>query len=101
MLFGLLLAMNVNALFALVESVVNAVTWIARAAASPLLPAGAREGFTIFSPLYFYLTEVPSRVLLSEAFAVASFALASCVLASYGASRAVASFRPAEVLRYE
>jgi lipoprotein-releasing system permease protein len=101
LLLGLLLALNVNRMFSLVELAVNAAAWLARAAASPFLPAGARQGFTIFSPLYFYLTEVPSRVLLPEAFAVAFFALAACVLASYGASRIVATFRPAEVLRYE
>jgi lipoprotein-releasing system permease protein len=101
MIAGLLVAANINGLFALVELVVNALRRAALFAASPFLGGASREGFTIFSPLYFYLTEVPSRVLFPEAFFVASFAVLACLLASYGASRAVAGFRPAEVLRYE
>jgi lipoprotein-releasing system permease protein len=100
MLLGLLLAGNVNTLFAVVERTVNMLTWLAGSAAA-FAGGGARGSFAVFSPLYFYLTEVPSRVLFPEALAVASFALLSCLVAAYGASRTVAAFRPSEVLRYE
>lgn len=93
---GLLLAGNINGVFAGVETAVNA-----------LLSLGARvfgaegAGFAIFSPTSFYLVEVPSRVLPREAFAVAFLAVFSCTFAAYAASRAVSRFRPAEVLRHE
>jgi lipoprotein-releasing system permease protein len=101
MLIGLALAANINAVFSAVEVLVNAVMWAAHALSAPFRPAGGSEGFAIFSPLYFYLTEVPSRVLLPEAFLVAFFATLASVAAAYGASRTVAAFRPAEILRYE
>jgi ABC-type lipoprotein release transport system permease subunit len=40
-------------------------------------------------------------VLPLEAFLVAFFAMLACVGAAWGASRSVAAFRPAEILRYE
>jgi len=93
---GLLLAGNVNGVFAFVEGVVNAVRGLAAALGGP-----GGTGFAIFSPSSFYLVEVPSRVLPREAFLVAFLAVFSCTFAAYAASRAVSRFRPAEVLRYE
>jgi lipoprotein-releasing system permease protein len=101
MIFGLALASNINSVFSIIEGAVNEILWVGRAVAAPLLSGSTSEGFSIFSPLYFYLTEVPSRVLLPEAFLVASFAILASVTAAYGASRLVASFRPSEILRYE
>jgi lipoprotein-releasing system permease protein len=93
---GLLVAGNVNAVFAGVEAVVNAVLALAAR-----IGGGGRGGFAIFSPTSFYLVEVPSRVLPREAFVVAFLAVFSCTFAAYAASRAVSRFRPAEVLRHE
>jgi lipoprotein-releasing system permease protein len=100
MLLGLLLAANINGVFSLVETAINSVIWLAQALFAPLRDGGAGT-FAIFSPMYFYLTEVTARVLLPEAFLVASFAMLACVGAAWGASRTVTSFRPAEILRYE
>ena len=96
---GLLVAVNVNEVFAGVEDVVNAVIMGVRAVALSVTTGGS--GFEIFSPTAFYLTRVPSRVFPQEAFLVAFFAVSSCVAAAAAASRAVSVFRPAEVLRYE
>jgi lipoprotein-releasing system permease protein len=93
---GLLLALNINGVFAGVETVVNAVLGLAARAVG-----GDAGGFAIFSPTSFYLVEVPSRVLPREAFFVAFLAVFSCTFAAYAASRAVSRFRPAEVLRHE
>jgi lipoprotein-releasing system permease protein len=98
---GLLLAVNVNGVFSGVELAVNTVLGIGRILLAPFVREGAAEGFAIFSPSYFYLTNVPSRVFLPEAFLVCFFALFACVGAAWAASRAVSRFRPAEVLRYE
>jgi lipoprotein-releasing system permease protein len=93
---GLLVAGNINAVFAGVEAVVNVVLSF-----SARIVGGAGGGFAIFSPTSFYLVEVPSRVLPREAFFVAFLAVFSCAFAAYAASRAVSRFRPAEVLRHE
>ncbi len=101
MILGLAIAANINAVFSLVEVVVNGALRLANSIAAPITHGASREGFSIFSPLYFYLTEVPSRVLPREAVLVASFAVLSSVAAAFGASRSVAGFRPSEILRYE
>ncbi len=101
MALGLLLSVNINAVFAVVERVVNAVLAAGSALAAPLLPVAAGGGFSIFSPMYFYLTSVPSRVLPREAFLVVFLALLACVAAAAAAARAVSRGRPAEVLRNE
>ncbi len=88
---GLAIAGNVDWVFAAVEDVVNGAMAL----------VGAAGAFAIFSPTSFYLVSVPSRVLPREAFLVAFLAILSCTLAAWTASRAVARYRPAEVLRYE
>jgi lipoprotein-releasing system permease protein len=98
---GLSLAVNVSGVFSAAEWAVNRVLDLGRALISPFLAQGGGEGFAIFSPTYFYLSEVPSHVFLREAFLVAFFAVAACVGAAWAASRTVSRFRPSEVLRYE
>jgi lipoprotein-releasing system permease protein len=95
---GLLLASNINAVFRAAEALVNLVLELASRLVVPL--AGG-DRFALFSPTYFYLSEVPSRVLLPEAFLVVLFALGSCVLAALFAAVPVRRVLPAEVLRYE
>ncbi len=98
---GLALAVNVNGIFSGVEHVVNGLLRLASILASPFVSGEPGGGFAIFSPSYFYLTAVPSHVFLREAFLVSLFAVSACVAAAWAASRAVARFRPSEVLRYE
>jgi lipoprotein-releasing system permease protein len=98
---GLAMAVNVDGVFGLVEAIVNGVLRAARALASPFFAESVGGGFSIFSPAYFYLSHVPSRVLPQEAVFVCFFAVLACTGAAWAASRAVSRFRPAEVLRYE
>jgi lipoprotein-releasing system permease protein len=101
LLLGLAISMNVNGVFTLVERAGNALIAAVRLFASPFSSASGGSGFAIFSPMYFYLDSVPSRVYPGEAFLVVFFALLACIAAAGVASRAVARFRPAEILRYE
>jgi lipoprotein-releasing system permease protein len=101
LVLGLALSVNVNEVFSAVERIVNFVMMIARTVVLSFSAGGSGDGFTIFSPTYFYLTKVPSHVFLREAFLVSFFAVASCAAAAWAASSAVSHFRPAEVLRYE
>ena len=98
---GLGLAVNVNGLFSTVEQVVNAVLRFGQLVMAPFASGEGGGQFSIFSPTYFYLSRVPSRVFLGETFVVSCFAVSACVAAAWAASRAVSLFRPSEVLRYE
>jgi lipoprotein-releasing system permease protein len=93
---GLLASSNVNGLFAVVEWLVNTAGALFARLAAPI-----GERFSLFSPAYFYLSEVPSRVLFSEAFLVVLFAMVSCAAAAGFAARATNAVRPMEVLRFE
>lgn len=95
---GLLVCENVNEIFRLAEVAVNGVTQAYRWVASSVSP-GVR--FQLFSPTYFYLEEIPARVLFPEVLGIFVFAVASSTVAAYVASTRTARIRPAAVLRYE
>ena len=101
LLAGLVVSVNVNGVFSLVEELINAVLRVVQLIASLFVHGGMEESFSIFSPAYFYLTQVPSRVFPQEAFFVCFFAVLACTGAAWAASRAVSKFRPSEVLRNE
>ncbi|MBL8967710.1 MAG: ABC transporter permease [Spirochaetaceae bacterium] len=96
LLAGLLIAVNVNEVFGLVEALVNgAVALWAR------LSGGGGADFRVFSPQYFYLMEVPVRVLFPETLFIVAAAVASAAAAAGSAAARVSGLAPAEVLRYE
>jgi lipoprotein-releasing system permease protein len=97
LLVGLLIAVNVNEAFSLVEALVNGVAYLWSRLAGTL----AGGDFRVFSPQYFYLMEVPVRVLFPETLFVVAAAIASAAAAAASAARRVAHLAPAEVLRYE
>jgi len=99
LVLGFLVSDHINAIFTLVEATVNAVGGLVAWLLAPFAPAGG--SFALFSPAYFYLDRVPSRVLFPEALFIFLFAILSSVAAAYLASRRVSEIKPAEVLRYE
>lgn len=101
LLAGLGVAVNVNGVFAGVDTVVNGLLSAVNVLASVFAPGGSKGSFAMFSPAYFYISRVPSRVFPQEAFLVCFFAVLACTGAAWAASRAVSRFRPAEVLRNE
>jgi len=98
---GLLVALNIAPFFAGLETIVNAVIDALNAAAHFLGGGSGIGDFAIFSPRYFYLTEIPSRVIPSEVALIFCFGFLSSLLAAAFASRRVSRILPAEVLRYE
>ncbi len=100
LLLGLLISANINAVFDFAEMVVNAGIAFVDLLLYPLLrsPSGR---FSLFSPAYFYITEVPSTVLLREAVLIVVFAVFAPTVAAAAAASRVKEVRPAEVLRYE
>jgi lipoprotein-releasing system permease protein len=97
LVLGLLLAVNVNQVFAIVESSVNTLSSLASRLAGSL----SGDEFRVFSPQYFYLMEVPVRVLFPETFFVTAAAITAAAAAASAAAGRISGLAPAEVLRYE
>lgn len=96
---GMLIAVNIDGLFRLAENAVNGLLGFIEAIIRPVM--GISAEFSVFSPAYFYLTEVPVSVPLFEVFAIFLFASGSAVVAAYVASKRSARILPASVLREE
>lgn len=98
--FGLLIAENINELFRLTERLVNGGIALLGTLTRPFF--AMEEGtFSLFSPAYFYLQEIPSRVMYREVLMVCVFTMTASLLAAWGASKDISDFDPAEILRYE
>lgn len=94
---GLLLSVRINGVFTLTESLINHVNHFLAA----LLHRGDDSTFSLFNPDYFYLTEIPTRIIFSEVLFVFIFGVLSATLASWKASGAITKMKSSEVLRYE
>ncbi len=90
-LLGLMLAYNINEVFAFVEIVASAVASV----------LDTKSQVSFFSADYFYISEVPSSVLLLETMLIFVFACVSATAAAYLAGRRATAIRPSQVLRYE
>jgi len=100
LVFGLIIALNINGFFMLVENIVNFFINIANILAG-FLGVGMAGNFAIFSPQIFYLKEIPSRILPEEVVLIFLFGFLSALGAAWFASRKASRIQPAEVLRYE
>jgi lipoprotein-releasing system permease protein len=94
---GLLIAGNVNAIFRGAELVINGIGSGLRF----LLGSMGGENFSLFSPRYFYITEVPAEILPGEVVGIFLFAFLCAAGAALLASTRVSKIRPSEVLRNE
>ncbi len=97
LILGLLVAVNINEVFSFVEALVNGISSLA----TWIIGGFGRNNFRVFSPQYFYLLEVPVRVLFPETFFITVAAIASSAVAAATAAGRVSHLAPAEVLRYE
>ena len=89
---GLLIALNVNQVFAALESLMAMV--------SGLFP-GANGSFSFFSPDFFYISDVPVRLPFIEVLFIFISGGASAMAAAWAASTRISSLMPSEVLRDE
>ncbi len=87
LILGLLVSGNINGIFSAVEKIVS------------LLSSGGN--FRIFSPSYFYIEKVPSRILPGELVFISLVSFLSAAISSYVASMRISSLRPREVLYNE
>jgi lipoprotein-releasing system permease protein len=97
LLCGLLIAARINEAFSLAEIAVTGIN----AFFAALFRVREGAAFTIFSPDYFYIDQVPVRMLFPEILFVFLFGILSSASAAYFASRSITKLKPSEVLRYE
>jgi len=97
LLAGLLLAVRINYVFVIAEDIVNGLNSFI----SALLMTGPGQPFSLFSPEFFYMDEIPVRIQFSETLFIFLFGVLSAALAAWIASRSITRLKPAEVLRYE
>lgn len=94
---GLIITENINRVFTLAERGVNLLIRIVERLVSPFVGGYGGE-FSIFSPAYFYIQEVPTRVPFGELLFIFLFAVGSAVCAAHYASKRVAELSPVEIL---
>jgi lipoprotein-releasing system permease protein len=100
LLLGLLIAFNINTVFTVFERVSNAVLYVVLQIVNPLFGSGIDE-VSIFSPRYYYMSEVPVTLPYAEAMLIFLFAFLSSTAAAYFASKKISTIKPSEVLHYE
>jgi lipoprotein-releasing system permease protein len=87
LILGMFVAGNINGIFSSVEFLVNFLQ--------------RNADFRIFSPSYFYLEEVPSRIIPSEVVLIATVSFLSALLSAWAASKRISTLKPREVLNDE
>lgn len=100
LLLGFVIAFNINVLFSIFERISNFILFIVRQIVNPILGAGMEE-VSIFSPRYYYMSEVPVTLPYSEAVLIFLFAFLSSAAAAFFASKRITTIQPSEVLHYE
>ena len=97
---GLFLIVNLDLIFLIAGTVFQSAAEIIMYlfSVSDILPA---VEISLFPESYFYLSEVPYRILLHEVLLIFLFAVLSAVGSAYFASRKISVATPAEYLRYE
>ncbi len=99
---GIFISFNINAIFSLVEMVVNTLFLAIGAMVSVFSGSGNGSnaaGFSIFSPTYFYLNEVPVKIYVWETMGIVASGILISLAASYFASKRILSVKPSEILR--
>ena len=98
---GLLVAGNVNQIFAITEMLTNGIIEVLNFLGTQLRVGETLVRIDLLSPIYFYINKVPSQPLLGESIGVFLFGLLSTAVAAYAASWHITTIRPAETLRNE
>jgi lipoprotein-releasing system permease protein len=90
---GLFLSAHINGLFAFLDWLINLFVSI-----HSRFTATEAERFSLFSESYFYISEIPTRILFPEVLLIFLFAFLSSIMAAYIASKRVSLIHPREVL---
>jgi lipoprotein-releasing system permease protein len=92
---GLFIAANVNEILAFIDTAARFLTSLFENFSN------RDKDYRLFSPQYFYLVEVPVRVLFPETFFIVAAAIGSSAAAAGAASSKAIGLAPSEVLHYE
>jgi lipoprotein-releasing system permease protein len=97
---GLLLAVNINGLIAVIDRLLNLAAGLVDLARSPFVAGAAGRGthLTLFQSAY-YLQSIPVRISAIEVIAAASGTLLLACLAAYLPARRAGLLSPLEVIR--
>ena len=95
---GLVIVSHVENVLSVLEGFANGALGLVRAL---LGESSAISNLSFFSPTYFYLVDVPVRILPIEIGITVAVAISSTLLASFVASRKVSQIEPQRILRYE
>ncbi len=98
LLLGLLLSVQVNGVFAITENIINDILLLLSILISNV---NATDTFSVFSPVYFYMEDIPVRIFYNEVLFVFLFGIFSSSSAALIAAKRILKLKPAEVLRYE
>lgn len=101
LVIGLLMAKNINEIFAFVENIINAAASVFLHIIYSKEELPYMDKFFIFSSNVFYMDEVPSAISFFECCYISLFALLSSALASLIATRKILTLKVQEILRYE
>ncbi len=99
-MLGMAITVNVNAFFSLVSQLIAFLLSFISRIFSPF-SMNTAASYQIFSPSYFYIQNVPVKILFHEVFFIFLFALFSSTTAAWTAAAKISDFNPAEILRYE
>lgn len=97
LLLGLLLAVQINSVFAIIEFAVNNIIMFF----SILTSTESGDEFYILSRYTFYFENIPVRLFFAEIFYIFLFGVFSASFAAMIAAKKILKLKPAEVLRYE
>jgi len=98
--FGMIIALNIQQFFSIVEIIVNEFIGVINYLAG-FLGIGRTGDFAFFSPAIFYIKEIPSRIIPYEVIIIFMFGFLSALSAAWFASQKTVEIQPAEILRYE
>lgn len=101
LLIGLLMAKNINGIFALVEQVINFFVSLATHIIYSVDQISETGHFSIFNRRVFYMDSVPSAITFFECCYIALFGVISSSLAALIATKKILNLKPQEILRHE
>ncbi len=99
-ILGLTVTVNINNIFSFFSKLAVFLSSVFEFVFSPFLQTTGIS-LQLFSPVYFYIREVPVKILFHEVLFIFFFAILASTGAAYSASSKISEFNPAEILRYE
>jgi lipoprotein-releasing system permease protein len=95
---GLLVAVNINEVFKIVDLLINGTIWIFDKVIAPFYTIEKKADFVILNP-QFYLEKIPIKISITELLFVAVITISLSVLSAVIPARNAGNIRPIEIIR--